>query len=290
MKLKKILSFIVMMSLSVVPSVSFVFAADSSEYVGFREGDEFIWDVEVHEGVLKDYYEDTNPTLEEDVIDIIVSDMFSGELDENVEAWKIVIVQVKDQRDRRVGSKEYKVVPYYFNSYYRKEDSGDWRKVLKYYQSYLYKYDIDFYEDISPYADFRGFDPLTNRIVPKDMNWKRLIKKADENLEENLDNEGGARPPTESVAYTFKQVVDGITCFYKEGEHRELNDVGDWEATSIYNDNGILKYHEWLYDGEPIMIVKLQENWFITNWWIIAIIAASAVVVVIVIFSVLKKR
>ena len=116
-----------------VPSVSFVFAADSSEYVGFREGDEFIWDVEVHEGVLKDYYEDTNPTLEEDVIDIIVSDMFSGELDENVEAWKIVIVQVKDQRDRRVGSKEYKVVPYYFNSYYRKEDSGDWRKVLKYY-------------------------------------------------------------------------------------------------------------------------------------------------------------
>ena len=289
MQLKKKLSFIVMMLLFIVPSVSFVFATDTSEYVGIEEGDEFIWDVEVHDSVMKDYYEDTNPTLEKEVIDIIVSDMFSGEMDEDVEAWKMVILQIKDEKEERVGGEEYKAVPYYFNSYYKKGDSGDWRKVLKYYQTNLYKYDKEFYEGITPYADFRGFDPLTNRIVSKDINWKNLVNEADENLEESLDNEGGARPATESVAYTFKQTVDGITCFYKEGEHRQIEDVGEWESTSIYNDNGILKYHEWLYDGDPIMIVELQENWFVSNWWIIAIIAAGAVVVILV-FTILKKR
>jgi len=288
MQLKKILSFMVMMSLFIVPCVSFVFAADTSDYVGIEEGDVFIWNVEVHEDVMKDYYEDSNPTLNEDTVDIIVSDEFSGQLDEDVEAWKIVILDIKDEKEKRYSGEDYKAVPYYYNSYYTKDlEAEDWNKVLKYSESFLYKYDREFYRGFTPYADVRGFEA---RIVPKNMNWRYLVNEADENLEEAKDGEAGARPPTESVAYTFKQVVNGITCFYDEGDYKQNKDIGEWEVTSIYNDDGILKYYEWLYDGDPIVLVELQENFFISNWWIIAIIATGAVVVVILAFTVLKKR
>jgi len=289
MKLSKILSAIVLISLFILPFVSFGIATNTSEYVGISENDEIIWDVEIDKDPYKDYMQDFNPTLEEDVIDTIVNGRFKGKIDEDVVAWKYVILDIKDEKEHSYyeNGTDYKAVPYYFSSYYIKEEAKDWKTILKYHKSYLYKYDREFYRGITPYPDNEFFMEF---IVPKDMNWKYLVNEADENLEDKLDGEGGARRPVEIYVYTFKQELDGISCFYDEGEHLDNDDVGEWESTSIYNDDGILKYYEWLYGGDPIVIFELQENFFIANWWIIAMIAAAAVVVIVVVVILRRPR
>ena len=261
-------------------------ASDTSEFVGFKENDVFIWDVQIDKDPYKDYLKDVNPKIEEDVIDSIVNGIFKGKKDEDVVAWKYVILDIKDEKKLYHYGDSYKAVPYYFNSYYIEEEGKDWKTILKYHKSFLYKYDREYYRGLTPYADFEGFMEF---FVSIDMNWKYIVKEADENLEESLDGEGGAMRPIEIYFYTFKQELNGISCFYDEGEHIDNDDVGEWEATSVYNDDGILKYYEWLYSGDPIMIFELRENFFIENWWVIAMIAAAAIVIVIVVIVMLKR-
>jgi len=58
MKLSKILSAIVLISLFKLPLVSFSVGANTLEYVGISENDEIIWDVEIDNGPYKDYMQD----------------------------------------------------------------------------------------------------------------------------------------------------------------------------------------------------------------------------------------
>lgn len=62
----------------------------------------------------------------------------------------------------------------------------------------------------------------------------------------------------------------------------------DFEATSKYDDDGVLMYYEWKYDGEPIIILELEGQFFYENWEVL-LIGAQVLGVVALIIVIVKK-
>lgn len=205
MRLSKILSVLVMISLFLLPLISFALAADTSEYVGISENDVIIWDVEIDPGQYKDYYEDKYPTMPESVLDDLIDSFFDDEMDKKVEAWKLVILDIEDEKKKEIENDDYRAVKYYFNSYYTKDlEAEDWKKDEKNEVRWIFKFDKDLYEEFAPHPQFLGF---LSRIVPKDMNWKYCINEADDVLDDDYDGEAGAKTPTQTVAFVIEQEV-----------------------------------------------------------------------------------
>ena len=94
------------------------------------------------------------------------------------------------------------------------------------------------------------------------------------------DEDAGAR-----VAKTLYK-ENGISTFWNPDE----DEFDDFEATSQYNDDGVLMYYEWSYDGDPIIILELEGKFFYEYWEIILAVAVAGVVGVILIVVIIKRR
>ena len=68
--------------------------------MGIKEGDTFIWNTEFDKGPLEDYFVDTGDT-EEDAERFANIYFRAWHIDEDYEAWKMVIHKIGDEGDDR---------------------------------------------------------------------------------------------------------------------------------------------------------------------------------------------
>lgn len=306
MKKVQIYSIILLMWLLFIPTISFAYGADKPDYVGINKGQNIIWKTTFDEGPFEDYLED-RLGLDDDGIEAWLDangHVCDDETDEDVEAWKIVIIEIKEEKEYDLDETdyvdleddEYKGVPFLFNFYVSENyEDKTWDEEETNERSQIYKYNKDLYASMVLQNEFEGrvFVPNTpctgmlrgggfdNIFISKDVNWDRVISAVDEEFDDGLEDAGASRP-TDST-YLIERDLDGIKVYSDYGEDLGNDDVDEFESTAIYTNDGILKYYEWTYDGEPIYIIELEQSWFIENWWIIAIIAVVALIIIIII-------
>ncbi len=296
MKKTQIYNVILLLWLLILPFLSFTVAADKPDYVGISENDVIIWKTTIDEDPYGDFLEDDG--WSEAAIEAELDLLFDDQFDEDVEAWKYVILEIKDEKEYdldtleffyNLDDEEYDGVPYLYNLYITENlEAEDWEDEETNERDVIYKYDRDLY---STRADSRS--GMFRLIISKNVNWKRVVREVDERFDDKYEDAGAKRPETPFLFF-FEQEADGIVTFRDFGEDPlYLNDVEEFEATSIYTDDGILRYYEWTYDGDPIIIFELQdiiENYVIANLWTIVIVSAVALVIIVVIVILIKRR
>jgi hypothetical protein len=297
MKKRQIYCLLLLIWLLILPFVGFA-AAATPDYVGISEEDEIIWDTTFDEGPYEDYLEDRYG-WDDDAIDahLDLNPICDDETDEDVIGWKYYIIEIKDEREYDLedtypyslflDDDEYPAVPYLYNFHIMEEDSEEWEEEDTNERNKIYEYDRDLYATfLILFGPSRG---LFAPVIDKDVNWDRVIDKADEGYERHYGDYAGASRPKETAYYFYERDAKGVKTFLDKGEELGNDEVGEFESKSLYTNDGILKYYEWSYDGDAIYLLELKENWIVTNWWIIAVIAVVAVIIVIIII-VIKRR
>jgi len=274
MKLVKTLSLIIITALLFIPQMTFVRAASTPSYVGIEENDvltyTIIIDKDPYESYLEDYgYSDTT-------IENITDRMFDGPWDEDVNGWRYVILEIKDEKEYTVLGDDYDGVPYIYNWYIR-ETGGDWEEEESSENGDLLKYDKDFY--VYRTSEMRGLYYL---IAANNVNWKRVVSGLNEEYDDYWDGEDQkAEASVETSLYYFTQREEGLNVIWNPDE----NVYEDFKSTSRYNDDGVLMYYEWSYDGRPILNYILQGNFFHYYGWVIILASIAGVVIVVLIVT-----
>lgn len=148
----------------------------------------------------------------------------------------------------------------------------------------IVKYDQDYYTwrilD-SPYG--MG---LFYIIGANNINWEKLADEVDEELDDEYDgNEEEGSAKTVNSLYKDNGISTSINI--------DDDDFDDFDSISQYNDDGVLMYYEWSYDGDPIILLELDGKFFYEYWHVIlagTIIGVIAVVFVIIIIKKIRKR
>lgn len=314
MKYSKLILFGLLIITLVVPFASFAHAAKTPNYVGIKAGQTYIWDTEFDAGSLEDYYEDTGETdkitIENDAID----DLEYKEYEEEVTQWKLNIYSVSGEleTDRYeaygVPAAVRDVDTYVEYTYTLKEydgDAGYWRRidsneVAKIWEPnelfWAYFLDVEYGGLISPIK--RGDLKIPALVVPNNLDWDQIgrdfydindVKYS--RLQEVITVE-----EVEIQYYLGKKEVGIYTEIDLEAYFGPLGQECDsFESISKYNDDGVLYYYEYTYDGDIIAKLELKGmlgyNTFIAeNWWWMSIVAAAAVVGVIILICVIIKK
>ncbi|TFG02682.1 MAG: zinc ribbon domain-containing protein [Promethearchaeota archaeon] len=267
-----------------LPLISYAVADDDKpSYCGINEGDSYIWSTEFDKGPFEDYLEDFG--YSEQFAENFTDRYFDGfNWDEDVEAWRVYILQIKDEKDMDYKGDEIEYVPYLFN-YYETEDrdANDWDDIEKNARGAIYEYDDDLYLDSTLWA--MG---LYYMICGTDVDWDELA----DNLEEEFDdyNEEGDADAEERI-YFFREEECGIST---EWESKETSKTEEFESVSRYTREGVTLYYEWTYDGDTIIKLELEGAYFYENWWwillIIILVIAGIVTAVTVVIVVRRKR
>ena len=264
-----------------LPQMRYTIAAGKPSYVGINENDVLIWKVTIDEDPYEDYLEDTEFFTDAE-IDNMTDSMFDDDWDEDVEGWKVVILEIKDEKEFKYnwsGTEENDVVPYLCNFYITEDyEAQDWEEEDMNERGGVAKYDRDYYVYRTSYV--MG---LYYMVAANNINWKRVVDEADEEFDDEWDGkdqDAGAR-----VAKNFYE-ENGIITFFNPDEDK----YDDFEAISQYNDDGVLMYYEWTYDGDPIIILELEGKFFYEYWEVILGAAILGVVVVVVVVVIIKKR
>jgi len=276
-----------MMILFILPNVLFVFAADTSEYVGIEEGDEFTWDVTIDDKQWEDFLEDEG--YSETFIDGYVDEVFEDELDDDVIGWRIEILGLEEEDE--VGLDKF--VEYKYRLYIKEEDE-DWEE--EDYKSHrdIWKYDRDVYTDLLyEVVVLTAYGVISRDIIPfvvaDNMKWGEVAKKVDDELEDDFDgtHESGGAEVTTSL-YFFMQKENGFSVSLSFDEE----DLEDVTIVAQFNDNGILMYYNLAYDDDTVIELVLQgiEGHSATEWWWAVVIVSVAAVVIVVVIVVIKKR
>ena len=132
MKRTEELYFFLIITLFLLPQINFATAAEKPDYVGIDVNDVIIWKVTIDEDPYEDYLEDAGYADEE--IDNETDLVFDKRLDKDVEGWKIVILEIKDEKEFDYNGEENDKVPYLLN-WYITEDyvQKDWEEEEKAY-------------------------------------------------------------------------------------------------------------------------------------------------------------
>jgi hypothetical protein len=257
-------NFILLLWLLILPLIGFAAAAETPDYVGISEGDEIVWNTTFDEGPYEDYLEDRYD-WDDDTIDAYLdaNPICDDETDEDIIGWKYVILEIKEEKEYDLGDDfpinlfldedEYDGVPYLYN-FYTLEDEDEWDEEETNERSEIYQYDRDLYVAfLRMWGPSRG---LFSPFVSKGVNWDRVISEVDEEFDDDYEEAGASRPKV--TTYFIEQEADGIKTFLDAGEELGNDDVGEFESLSLYNDDGILQYYEWTYDGDPIYLLELE--------------------------------
>ena len=265
------------MTLFLLPQINFASAKEKPDYVGIDVNDVFIWKVTIDEDPYEDFLEDAGYTDEE--IDNETDLLFDNSWDKDVEGWKVVILDIKNEKEFDYNGEENDHVPYLLNFYITEDYAQkDWDEEETNERGGIAKYDKDFY--VYRTSVLMG---LYYMIAANNIKWDKVADEVDEEFDDDWDGKdesAGAR--VERSIYK----ENGISTFWNPNEEY----FDDFEATSKYNDDGVLMYYEWLYDGDPIIILELEGQFFYEYWEIILGVAIAGVAVVVLIVVIIKRR
>ncbi len=273
---KMVCFFIIISALLFLPQIRPVHAEDKPSYVGVDVNDVFIWKVTIEPDAFEDFYEDAGAS--DTWIDNYSDWFFDDEWDKDIEAWKIVIVDMNDEKEFDYKGDDNDKVVYYLNWYTTEDyDEKDWDEEEMNARGAIVKYDKDYYTDRS-----LGLLGLYYAIAANNINWDKLADEVDEELDDEYDGDdqdGSAKKLTSG----YKD--NGISTSFNVDDE----EFDDFDTIAKYNDDGVVMYYEWSYDGDPIIILELEGQIFYEYWHIILGITVIGVVSVVVVVVVVKK-
>ena len=281
-------------------------------YVGFKEGDIYVWDTEFDEKPVEEWYEDIG-YIDKDTIEIIAKnyiEWYDWELD--VTQWKLIIHDIRKEDDDYIVipsdsiADEYNYVKFVYTLKEYDADAGWWRKMENYQRGYLIEPDeeywakrlCDFWDGI--YFLSKGDHNYPALVVPKNLDWDEVARWMEKPLTPREEDEGYYRAKEIKIQhfldkkqvglYTERHFGDVYPAFEKE--------LDTFETIYKYNEDGILYYYEYTYDGDIIAKFELKEmfgyyTYIYENWWWLSLIAGAMVVGIIILIVViikLKKR
>ena len=297
MKKSQIYSILLLLGLFLLSSLSLVFAA-TPNYVGIEANDTFTWDTTYDEDALKDYREDYYEELGmsdswiEDYLDLL-------DVHEDLVGIKIVVLDVDGRETDPWGEDGVRII----YNYYMMEEDEEWDLENEDETFAIWNYDKDIYGKDYNFATFYGdhfFEFEWLEKIGVDVELYKYLK--------------GENPWFISTKVDWKEVVEELEEFYEDDkDYDEVSIKADKDANKLeitldededddfeeeswivqYDDNGVLMHYEWLYDGDPIVIVQTQESQirqFISENMIWIIIGAIGIVIVIIVIIVLIKR
>lgn len=266
--------------MSLLPLINYVVADDDKpSYCGINEGDNYIWKTEFDKDPLEDYYEDLgySEAQAENLTNIIWG------LDEDLEGWRIYILQIKDEKDFDYKNDEIDYVPYLYNLYETEDwEEKDWDREEHNERGIIPEYDDDLY-----LANTYWHMGLFKWFVDPKTDWDELA----DNLEEEFEdyNEEGDADDEERI-YFFMEEECGIST---EWETKETSKTEEFESESRYTREGVLLYYEFSYDGDTIIKIELEGAYFYENWWwilLISIIAIVGIVIAVTVVIIVKRK
>ncbi len=300
MKKSQIYSMILLMWLLLLSLATFTPAATPG-YVGIENNDTFTWDTTYDEDPLENYIEDNaeeagwSDSAIEDYLDTV-------EMKDDLVGVKIVILDVDDEEKSPWGEDGVRII---YNHYMMEEDD-EWDLENEDETFAVWDFDEDIYGDDYNFATFYGDHFF-------EFDW--FGEWDNDNLEwERWQFLEGENPWFISTKVKWGDVVEELEDYYEDDEdYDEVSIKADKDANKLeialdededddieeeswiiqYDDNGVLMHYEWLYDGDPIVIVQTQESQireFISENMIWIIIGAVGIVAVIVVIIVLIKR
>lgn len=294
MKKSQKYSIILLIWLLSMPFISFATAAETPDYVGINEGDTYIWNTVIDEDPLEDYVEDYYDKLgaSEDIAKEY-AEAAVGELglDEDIEAIKIVILVIKEEKE---FDDDVDGVRFLYN-YYETEDkdANDWELEEHDRSDTLYEYDTEKYEDlIDPDPGIFIVKPEDFPLLPvpsipqlffgyflaTNVKWEKLVDEIDEEVRDHFEDD--------DEFAKAEQENNGINIFLNFDE----DDYDDFESTSIYSSNGILLFFELTYDGDIIFQFEREWRYLYQYTWYIIIGAVVLLAIIICIVVKIKKR
>ncbi|MFX0072030.1 MAG: hypothetical protein ACFFAO_13150 [Candidatus Hermodarchaeota archaeon] len=266
---------------------SFAFAA-TPKYVGIEANDTYIFEAMYDEDVYEGYYEDvgeeygdTTAQIEQDIDDYI-------DIKEDIVGIKIVILDVDDEEKETFGEDGVRII----YNYYEKEEDEDWDLKNKDETWAVFDFDEDVYEALWIFGFFWQYsDEGEIQKLESENAWfvSTKVKWGDikEEIEDHFDDYG-------YDDYKVKINKDNNRIEMSH-DYDDDDEIGKWKEIIEYDDNGVLRYYEEIYDGDTF--VKVEREWnevrqFVLDnllWVILGVIGIVAVIVVIIIV-VIKKR
>lgn len=284
MKKSQIYNMIFLITILVIPFVSFATAA-TPNYVGIQEGQEIIWNTYFDDDPLEDFLEDWG-LFSETFIDNWTDEFFDKEFDKDITGWKIKITEIEKEDDD--DGDDYVEIDYRL---YTKEEDTEWEVEDQKNSHDIWKYDEDLYVDwmyvnLFYHVIFLADIDVLPLVVADNVKWGKVADELDDELDDDFDgSDESAGADVATYMYFFTQKENGISAFFNFDE----DDFEDFTMIAQFNDNGILMYYNWAYDGDTIIQLELQYRMVYQWWWAAALIAVAAIVIIIVII-IIKKR
>ena len=242
--------------------------------------DVIIWRVTIDDDPYEDYLEDYG--FSEAFIENYSDNFFDDSWDKDVVGWKVVILEIKDEKEMDYKGDDVDYVPYFYN-FYTREEEDDWDEEREYDKGTIGGYKG---EGKDLYVDRVWLDMgLFYWIADNNINWKQLADEVDEEWEDDWDDDDEkASASVESSLYKD----NGISTSWNRDEDK----FEDFSSIAQFNDDGVLMYFEWNYDGDPIIILELQGRFFQENFLIIVggAIAGVAIIILIVTLVIIPRK
>ncbi|MFX1412158.1 MAG: hypothetical protein ACFFA6_17595 [Promethearchaeota archaeon] len=133
-------------------------------------------------------------------------------------------------------------------------------------------------------------------FIPKGLDFDDVADEVEEFSEKELPSiDDDYSVSTEDVKYFFQDKEVGLdtNLEFIPGSYLFVTEPEDFDSTIKFNNDGIMYYYEWSYDGDIIAKFELDSIggvYLIENWWWIALIAAGVIVLVIVIIIIIKVK
>ncbi|TFG08346.1 MAG: hypothetical protein EU539_02620 [Promethearchaeota archaeon] len=287
MKKTQILCLISLGWILILSSISFAYAATPG-YVGIENNQSFIWNTTYDDDPFKDRIEDEGEEYG-DSEEEIEEDQDEIDMNEDLTQVKIVILDVDDEEKTPWGEEGVRII----YNHYMKEEGEDWELENKDETFAIWQFDNDFYysgffffswesefdeDDLEweRYQYIRGENPW---FISTKVDWREVKEQTVELYEDDLDYD----------EVKFKIYKDKIG-FELTLDNDDDDEIEERKYISEYDDNGVLMYWEYQYDGDPAIIIEREFKFIYDNiiWIVLGIVGIIAVLVIIVI--VLKKR
>ncbi|MFX0187621.1 MAG: zinc-ribbon domain-containing protein [Candidatus Hodarchaeota archaeon] len=279
-KSSKFMLFISLTTICLLPLINYALAYYKPYYCGINEGQTYIWTTKFDKDPFQDYIEDLG--YSEAYAENFTDWWFDqSEWDEDVEGWKIYILEIRDEKVFDYDSDEINCVPYLYNFYETENwDEKDWDREDHNKRAIIPKFDEDYYSDhmAFSYGLFKCF-------VSANTDWDDLADGFEDELEDD-NEEGGANE--EKRIFFFTEEECGISTKW---EPKFTKKCEEHESKSIYTRDGILLYYVWTYDGDTIAEIVLEGAFLYYNWWwiFLSIIAIASIVILVTLLILAKK-
>lgn len=227
MKRTKLISFIIIFIFFLAFPIQLGIAANSEDYVGIKENNEFVWTNEYDTEVWNTFVNDFNLNY--------------GSLDEDLIAIKIVVDDVEDDEDSFYG---YDGVEVEFTTYDKYKGENEWVLDSSYDYSVIFDFDDEFYA-LMVWIMREGYYPFLSTKI----DWEDL---ADElrDLDDYFNDLDDVDVEVDD---------NGLTAVF-EWSKFVWGDIEDEDEVKIqYSNKGVLQHYERNYGGGLMWKMELRQ-------------------------------